>query len=205
MIVTKIEAVTKGKYKIFIDEQFAFVLYKGELSRFQLKEEREISAKSLNEITEILIKRAKLRAMHLLNIMARTEEQLRQKLIQNGYPKEIVEEAIRYVKSFGYINDEAYIRNFVECKCEKKSRKEIEALLSQKGLDGDLASRVLEDVYEEHSDKIAIKEILQKKRWNPDEADEKTKQKMYGYLMRKGFRYADVRHVIQLSLDEGEI
>lgn len=205
MIVTKIEAVTKAKYKVTIDEQFAFMLYKGELSRFQIKEGKEISETVLTELNAILVKRAKLRAMHLLNVMARTEEQLRQKLIQNGYPKDIVEEAIQYVKSFGYINDEAYIRNFVECRCGKKSRKEIEALLAQKGMKGTLVDNVLEEVYEEHSDRAAIKEILQKKRWNPDDADERTKQKMYAYLMRKGFRYNDIRQAIQITSIEGEI
>ena len=199
MIVTKLEAVTKTKYKVFLDEQFAFMLYKGELSRFQIKEGKELSESELDQIRELQIKRAKLRAMHLLNVMARTEEGLRQKLQQNGYPKEAIEEAIRYVKSFGYINDEAYIRNFVECRCEKKSRREIEALLNQKGIKGELVDKVLGEVYEEHSDRIAIQELLIKKKWNPEEADEKDRQKIYGYLMRKGFRYEDIRQVIQLS------
>ena len=132
MVVTKIEAVTKAKYKVFIDEQFAFMLYKGELSRFQIKAGTELTEEVKSQINEILIKRAKLRAMHLLNVMARTEDGLRQKLIQNGYPQSAVEEAIKYVKSFGYINDEAYVRNFIECRKDKKSRKEIEALLMQK-------------------------------------------------------------------------
>ncbi len=39
MTVTKIEPVTKSKYKIYLDGQFAFVLYKGELSRYQIEED----------------------------------------------------------------------------------------------------------------------------------------------------------------------
>ena len=41
MTVTKIEAVTKTRYKVYVDEQFAFVLYKGELSRYQVTEGSE--------------------------------------------------------------------------------------------------------------------------------------------------------------------
>lgn len=200
MIVTKIEPITKGKYKVYVDEQFAFVLYKGELSRFQLKEEGEIAEETVRQIkNEVLLKRAKLRAMHLLNDMFRTEDQLRQKLRQNGYPEDVTDEAIAYVKSFGYINDEAYIRNFVESRKDKKSRKELYALLSQKGVKGESVDRILDEIYEEHSDRKAIYEILRKKRWNPENADDKEKQKMYGYLVRKGFRYEDVRQVIQVS------
>ncbi len=198
MVVTKLEAVTKAKYKVFIDEQFAFMLYKGELSRLQIKVGIELSEEQQIQINEILIKRAKLRAMHLLNVMARTEDGLRQKLVQNGYPQIAVEEAIKYVKSFGYIDDEAYIRNFIEYRKDKKSRKEIEALLVQKGMNGELADTVLEDIYEEHSDLSALEEIVRKKRWNFEEADEKERQKMYGYLLRKGFKYSDIRQVLQI-------
>ena len=42
MIVTKIEDVAKTRFKVYIDEQFAFVLYKGELSRYRIAVGREI-------------------------------------------------------------------------------------------------------------------------------------------------------------------
>lgn len=200
MIITKLEPVTKTKYKVYVEGEFAFVLYKSELSRYHIKENGEITKEVITEIKEtILVKRAKLRAMHLLNDMARTESQLRQKLLQNGYPEDVVDVAVNYVKSFGYINDEAYIRNFIESRKERKSRREIAALLGQKGLKGELADRLMEEVYEEHSDRDAICEILRKKRWNFEATDEKEKQKIYGYLIRKGFRYEDIRQVIQVS------
>ena len=200
MRITKIEPVTKTKYRIYIDEQFAFVLYKGELSRFRLKVDSEVTEETIHTIkNDILIKRAKLRAMHLLNAMARTEAQLKQKLLQGGYPEDVVDVAIAYVKSFGYINDEAYVSNFIETRYNKKSKREIKALLSQKGIDAELAERMLESSYEEHSDRDAIQEIVQKKRWNVEEMDDKTKQKAYAYLMRKGFRYEDVRSVLQVE------
>lgn len=199
MIITKIEPVTKTKFKIYVEEQFAFTLYKGELSRFCLKEQGEITEEIISRIkAEVLVKRAKLKAMHLLNEMARTEAQLRQKLKQNGYPEDVIDDAVAYVKSFGYINDEAYIRNFVESRKGKKSRREIYALLGQKGLNQETAETVLDEMYEEHSDQEAIREILRKKHWDSEESDIKEKQKIYAYLVRKGFRYEDIRQVIQV-------
>ena len=38
MVVTKIEMLTKIKYKVYLDEEFAFVLYKGELSHYRIAE-----------------------------------------------------------------------------------------------------------------------------------------------------------------------
>ena len=37
MTVTKITEISKSKLKITIDEEFAFVLYKGELSAYKIK------------------------------------------------------------------------------------------------------------------------------------------------------------------------
>ena len=114
MYVTKIEPVTKTKYKVFIDGQFAFVLYKGELSRYHIAQDTEVDERLVSQIlSEIVLKRAKLRAMHLLTDMDRTESQLRTKLKQGLYPDDIIEQAMAYVKSFGYVEDENYARRFV--------------------------------------------------------------------------------------------
>ena len=43
MIVTKIEPITKSKFKIELDGEFAFVLYKSELSHYSVKETEELS------------------------------------------------------------------------------------------------------------------------------------------------------------------
>ena len=43
MIVTRTESLTKTKYKVDLDGQFAFVLYKGELSRYGVKEGAELT------------------------------------------------------------------------------------------------------------------------------------------------------------------
>lgn len=64
MRIVEIVPVTKTKYRVVTDEQLAFMLYKGELSRYRLKENGELSAEIFQEIfREILVKRAKLRAM----------------------------------------------------------------------------------------------------------------------------------------------
>ena len=38
MEITKIQALTKRKYRIFLDGESAFAVYKGELSRYHLEE-----------------------------------------------------------------------------------------------------------------------------------------------------------------------
>lgn len=198
MVVTKIEPVTKTKYKIFVDEQFAFVLYKGELSRYHLKENEELTEDLFHKIKrEVILKRAKLRAMHLLNDMARTESGLREKLRQGLYTEDMIEEAVRYVKSFGYVDDSKYAKNFIESKKESKSKKEIYALLCTKGISREEIDLAFEECYDTQSERDAIAEILRKKRFESWSGDDEKIRKIYGYLARKGFQYEDIRQVVQ--------
>lgn len=200
MIVTNIEPVTKTKYKVFIDEQFAFLLYKGELSRYHLVTGENIEEHTYRTIkTEVILKRAKLRAMHLLNDMDRTESGLRTKLRQGHYTEDIIDEALAYVKSFGYIEDTNYAMRYIQSKRHTKSRKEIYAGLCQKGVSKEQIELAMESAYETEGEIPAIQAILRKKRYHATDATDVERQKIFAYLMRKGFRYEDIRQVIQVS------
>lgn len=198
MIVTKTEACTKTKYKVYLDDAFAFVLYKGEMVRFGIAEGEDIPEETVEKIrTEVILKRAKLRAMHLLEDMDRTESELREKLRQGRYPEEAVEGAVAYVKSFGYLDDARYAENFVRSRKAAKSRREIRMLLSRKGIEDKWIEKAFEICYENEDEQEAVLRILRKKKVDPGTADDAQMQKIYGFLARKGFRFDTVRQVIQ--------
>lgn len=200
MTVTKVEAVTKAKSKVFIEGKFAFVLYKGELSRYQIAEGSVLEEDIYRKIrAEVVLKRAKRRSLHLLNDMGRTEEQLKERLRRDLYPEDVINEAVAYVKSFGYINDAAYAKNFVETRKGRKSRKEIYALLCRKGLKSGDVEAAFEECYGSEDARDAIEAILKKKNYDPQEAKWEDTRKILGYLTRKGFGYEDIRQVIQVS------
>lgn len=141
-------------------------------------------------------KKAKLRAMHLLERMDRTEGELREKL-QKNYEPEIVEEAIAYVKSYGYIDDRRYVKNYIEYKSDKKSRRQIEQeLIYRKGVPGELVRQVYEEL-EPRDETILIRRWMEKKKFNPETAEREEMQKFYHFLMRKGFSYEDIQRVLR--------
>lgn len=202
MTVTKIEPAvnSKTRYKVYVDEQFAFVLYKGELSHYNISTGNAIAEDIYHEILEgIVVKRAKLRALHLLNDMGRTETQLRQKLRQSDYTESVIEKAVQYVKSFGYVNDAEYTRSYILNRKDRKSRKELYMQLCQKGISAEILDSVFEECYDDDSSKAAIYSIMQKKKYNPESASKSETQKILGYLTRKGFCYEDIRQVLQVS------
>jgi regulatory protein len=197
MIVTNIEPVTKVKSKVFIDEQLAFALYKGELSRYHLKVGNEVSQEIYQEITEeVLVKRAKLRAMNILKSMDKTEHELRTKLCQNFYPQEVVDIAIDYVQSYHYIDDRRYVKSYIDWKKKSKSRRQIENELLKKGIAKELIAEYYED--EEVDEEIfLVKKLAQKKCKDLENITKEERQKLYQFLMRKGFRCSDINRVLK--------
>ena len=114
MYITDIVQHNKNKYKIYVDYEFAFVLYKGELRQYHLREGETIREEDYREIMEeVLPKRAKLYCMNLLQSREYTESQLRAKLTQGLYPKEIIDQAIAYISSYHYIDDLRYAEDYI--------------------------------------------------------------------------------------------
>lgn len=203
MTVTGLEPCAKTKIKVYLDGKFAFVLYKGEVSRYGIHKSEDISEETVQKIRmEVVLKRAKLRAMHLLEDMDRTEKGLREKLRQGSYPQDIIDMAIDYVKSFGYLNDARYTENFIRSRQNSKSRKEIQAALLQKGVSSELIEQAMDLCYEDGGEEAAIRSILRKKKFDPRVLEDRGKQRIYAYLARKGFRYDTVRQVIQNYEDD---
>ena len=55
MIVTQITGITKGRFRIYIEEKPAFVLYRGEVRRLGIREGEPLSEESLREIEEEIL------------------------------------------------------------------------------------------------------------------------------------------------------
>ena len=195
-----IEPVTKTKFRIYLDGQFAFVLYKSELSSCHLKDGEAVTEDQIETIlSEIVLKRAKRKAMSLLQSMDRTESELRDRLLRQDFPEETVDQAVRYVKSFGYVDDRRLADHIVASRKGQKSRAELQAFLLRKGLSREQAQEALEKSYTQDDAKEAIRRLAEKKHYDPERSTPQEKQKICAYLVRKGFRYEDVRQVIQVS------
>ena len=98
MVITKIEPSSGKKYKVYLNDEFAFYIYKSELKIFSLKEGQELDEKIYKKITEeILTKRAKRRALYLLEKRDLTEYELQKKLEADKYKEDVIKEAVAYV------------------------------------------------------------------------------------------------------------
>lgn len=200
MRVTGIEELTRTRSRVFLDDKFAFVLYKGELRLYHLAVGEEIGQKDYEAIMgQVLPKRAKLRAMNLLKSREYTVRQLHDKLQTGGYPEQVIEEALAYVASYHYTDDLRYAVDYISSKESERSRRRIEQDLSARGIDRSTLEEAWRKWQEQggsQDEQRMIRALLEKKHYDPDTADARDKQRICAFLLRRGFSMEQVMRAL---------
>jgi regulatory protein len=143
-------------------------------------------------------KSARRKAMLLLEHMDRTEKGLSDRLRQAGFSAEAVEDAMNYVRSYGYLNDLRYAENYISFRINSKSRQKILQELAGKGIDRETALSAWESAAEvEAPDELAVlRSTVLKKCQEETVLDEKAMRRLQSFLLRRGFSYGDISHVL---------
>ncbi len=204
-LVTALKELTTKRWLVYINFEPAFALYISELKRFSIKEDSILSEHDFDEIHKILIKRATIRAMNLLKTKDYATKELINKLKQSYYTDIAIDEAVNYVKKYGYVDDYRYASNYVNFKSQSKSRKQIEAFLKHKGIDDDIINEVCIEVYDNQTD-IELNQLLvhmRKKLAKTDTVpDYESRQKVVAYYYRKGFSVDVIRKALDIVVKE---
>ncbi|MFV0341299.1 MAG: regulatory protein RecX [Anaerocolumna sp.] len=201
MKITGLEPKEKGKYKVYIDEEFHFALYYKDLQRYRLELGSEMSEDQYRDIyINTVLRRGKQKAIAILKYMDRTKHELITKLKQADYSDQVIEEVVEYVIKFHFIDDTRYAENYIRSRKNKKSKKQILMELSNKGLDKSIANEVLMEEYD--SEEVAIKKAIDKKFKNMKDLTKEDKMKFASSLYRKGFQMDLIRKYVYEYEDE---
>ncbi len=198
MLIQEVAKKTDKKVRILLEDGTSFILYASEARKYGIREEEDLSDETIREIMdEVLTRRSRLRCMNLLKSSDRTVDQLRSTLVRDGYPEEIIDQALNYVASYHYTDDVRYARNFIRQMSGKRSRKQIEFDLMKRGVDRDTVRAALseadEESPEEDPDIPAILAFARKRGFHPGTADQAQSEKMVRYLLGKGFSFSSIR------------
>ena len=202
MVVTDIKDYKKGRYEIFLNDEFAFVLYKSELKSNNISIGASLDDEAISFINDnVLKKRCIKRAMNLLIKGDLTEMKLRSKLADSKYSADIIDEAIKYVKSYHYIDDRRSAMNYIAYKSSTDSKNTIRRKLIEKGVAKDIIDSCIEEYYVDDelnrdTERKLIEQLVRKKFKDNSLPDNNMKQKLIASLMRKGFSYYDIEAVI---------
>lgn len=137
---------------------------------------------------------ARKKAMKLLEYRDRTEKELHDRLIREGFDEEQTADALSYVRSFGYLSDRRFAENYIFFSLRKKSRQRILEELRRKGVSRETAEEAFLEAAgeEEHDERELILREIRKKYPDGEVPDEKKQRSLYASLARRGFRHDDI-------------
>ncbi|MBP3940929.1 MAG: RecX family transcriptional regulator [Christensenellaceae bacterium] len=158
------------------------------------------------KITEILSNDGKQRALekaaNYLGYGMKTTKQVKDKLKEKGADEESIDYAIEKLSEYCYIDDSEYARLYAQQNAKKYGVKMIENKLRQTGVCANIAKEAAKSVSDSQEEAAkALLEKLSRKYAGLDER--KKKQKMYEALMRKGFEWGKVSHLLKVDYDDG--
>ena len=158
----KLETVVKHRLKV------GAVVSEEELSRLQLESEKLTALdKALTYITASM----------------KTERDIRAYLRKKGYLEDVSDYVVEKMRSYGYLDDAAYARAYIEHAGKKKGSRLIAMELRQKGVSDEAIEEALSSVSGEEGSAL---EVL-KKYLRGKSLDRATLLKAYRHLMGKGF------------------
>lgn len=201
MLVTKIEHGRNKRYRVFGDDMFLFALYSKELKRYHIEENVTLDESVISSILdEIIYKRARERALYLLERRPLTTSMMRTKLHDNDYPVEIIDKVIQFLEKYHYLDDMEYIRMYVTAYGDRKSRRQMVYDLLCKGL----PKNGIDSYFEEnmYSEQTGFDRQFERYTRGKDLTDQTVKQRVFRYFYGKGFSVSMIESALKSSLND---
>lgn len=132
----------------------------------------------------------------------RTEAETIKYLKDNDYSESEIDEAIKYAKEVGYINDIDYINAYVSdhLLINKWGPQKIIFKLKEKGISGEAVNFALMD--NEEIIKRNLYAQFEKKAQGLNLEDFKTKQKVINHLVSRGYDYSSAKNALEDYIDD---
>lgn len=143
--------------------------------------------KSLASLNEA--EKARAYAFLLLKFRLRSENELKARLIQKGFPEELSQGTVNFLKDREFIDDRVFARAWVASRLKRPfGLRKIRQELIQKGLDRELIEDSFSQLKEHYSESQIVSQLAQQ-RFSKLKGIQplKAKARVYAYLIRRGF------------------
>ena len=188
--------------KIYVDplDREGIYLYPREIRKEDLKDGQEISEEKLDKLRLTYAgPRAKKRALAILMRQDQTEAQLRDKLLKAQTDRQSLEEAMDFVRSQGFIDDDKYARDYLHSRRTKKSFRQIRADLMRKGIPRDILDRVFEE--DEGQNSRDLQQLFERYIRRFPDFDRDATRRTYAHFARKGYSHDLISRLIRARTD----
>jgi len=133
--------------------------------------------------------KAILYAERLLKIRLRSEKEIREKLQLRQYSDGIVKRILSEYKDLGLIDDRQFAEIWIAARLRRPfGLQRITRELIQKGIDKEIIAQEIAHATAQYSEKDIVMDLAQRRAKKYKDIDKtKIKQRVYGYLNRRGF------------------
>ncbi len=201
-VITALEVQKRNKDRVnvYLDGEFAFGLPMSEALHLHLGQ--ELSEEEIERLKALdAYSRARDIALRYLGTRPRSVAEVQRHLRRKGFEEETIQQVINRLKEWGYLDDEAFARFWVENR-ERFRPRGLMALrqeLRQKGIAREIIERVLADVDPEASARAAL--AARVRQWR--HLDWRSFRKKAGdFLARRGFSYDIINDVVRSTWRE---
>lgn len=195
--ITAIEPQQKNprRVNIYLDGEFAFGLTRLVAAWLKVGQQlspEKIAALQAEDARETLYEKA----LHFLSYRPRSSQEVRRNLLKRGCDEALVEETMSRLEQNGLLNDRDFARAWVENRAafRPRSASALRTELRQKGLSDEVIQSVLNENVDEQT--LAREAARKQARRYAGLEWAEFRQKMGGFLGRRGFSYAIIAPVI---------
>lgn len=192
----KIQKRNPNRVNIYLDGEFGLGVTRIIAARLhvgQSLDEEKIKMLQEQEVREVAYERA----LQILSRRPHSEGEIRWKLARKDFSDEEISDVIQRLRTAGLVADEQFARDWVENRSafRPRSRRMLALELRQKGIDDETVQAVLEDAVDD--DDLAYQAAsryarrLDKLEWD------KFRERLGGFLLRRGFSYGTAQPVIK--------
>lgn len=184
--VTKLKE-RRGKARISLDGEFWAEIDSLTVTERGVREGDTLSSDELHEI-RLAGERAVAmeRSLNLLGYRPRSTRELRQRLAHHGYLEETIETVISRLIDIGYLDDAEFAQSFARGKARKYGPQRVYGDLRRNGIDDETARNAVDNEFSEDSERASAFGAAAR-RYNVREGSPAQAQRVYGFLMRRGF------------------
>jgi regulatory protein len=195
--ITAIEPQQKNpqRVNIYLDGEFAFglaVVVAAWLRLGQELGEEKIAGLKMQDEHEIAYQKA----LHFLSYRPRSSAEVRQNLSKRGIAEALIEETLNRLQSNGLVDDQAFARAWVENRntFRPRGKPALRMELRRKGLSDEIVQSVLDTQVNEAA--LALTTARKYARRLAGLEWPEFRQKLSGFLARRGFSYTTLAPVV---------
>lgn len=201
-IITKIEVQKRNKERvnIYIDNEYSFSLSTELVYKEGLKTNENIDLEKIKSIAKeddyIKCKNA---ALKIVEKSYKSEKELKDKLLLKGYDNLTIDKTLNFLKEYNFLSDINYVKMYVKDKSRLQGKKKIKYDLIKKGINDNLIEEEISNIDEDEEREVAYNMALKKYNvLSKRESDKyKLSQKIYRFLLSKGYDYDIVSYAVK--------